>query len=159
MIVRPAPFAVGENPHTGYVASNLDNLLRLADRDTPVLSALEGFQEPLRQGSAAGHIAGKIDDPPVPADRDGVAGVAVTCSFEVSENASPRVAVDPTILSLEFDGPVPVKASHQNAVVAQTSAEEFHPLVRAAVVDVCEQRTNPNEVEGRRQLHLGQVRH
>ena len=66
MIVRPTPFAVGENPHTGYVASNLDNLLRLADRDAPVPSALEEFQESLRQGSAAGHTAGKMDDPPDP---------------------------------------------------------------------------------------------
>ena len=51
MIVRPTPFAVGENPHTGYVASNLDNLLRLAERHAPAGSALEESEEPPSQDS------------------------------------------------------------------------------------------------------------
>ena len=95
MIVRPTPFAVGENPHAGYVASNLDNLLRLAERDAPAWSALEKSEEPPRQDLAAEHTVGKIHDLARPADGDAaVVGVAVTCSFEVSENPLPTVAVD-----------------------------------------------------------------
>ena len=116
MKVRPTPFAVAENPHTGYVASNLDNLLRLAKRDAVARSALEESEEAPRQDSAAGHTVGKIDDLDdlsPPADRGGVVGVAVAvvgvavaCSFEVSENASPTVAVDQRMdRSLDLDGP------------------------------------------------------
>jgi hypothetical protein len=39
--VRPSSFGIAENPHTGEVASNLDNLLRLAKRDAIARSALE----------------------------------------------------------------------------------------------------------------------
>ena len=123
MKIRPTPFAVGENPHTGYVASNLDNLLRLAKRNAVARSALEESEEASRQDTAAGHTVGKIDDLddlPPPSDRGGVVGVAVAvvgiavaCSFEVSENASPTVVVDQRMdRSLDLDGPAPVKGSH-----------------------------------------------
>lgn len=113
MIVRPTPFAVGENPHTGYVASNLDNLLRLAERHAPARSALEESQEPPRQDSGQlGTLSGKIDDLPRPTEHCAVVGVAVACSFEVSENASPTGAVDQPMRSLDLDAPAPVKGSH-----------------------------------------------